>query len=103
MTEATAPGYANHEVLNQPGALDNYNAFAEDAPLSEAIGAFGADWAAGYLFDAGALVGSARVQDLARQANRYLPELRTHDRFGNRLDIVDFHGQPVRSRPVRLR
>ena len=28
-----APGYATHEVMNQPGALQNYNAFAEDKPL----------------------------------------------------------------------
>ena len=35
---ATAPpdGYATHEVLNQPGALSDYNAFATDRPLTEA-------------------------------------------------------------------
>jgi putative acyl-CoA dehydrogenase len=32
-----------------------------------------------------------KVQYLARQANRHLPELRTHDRFGNRADVVEFH------------
>jgi putative acyl-CoA dehydrogenase len=31
------------------------------------------------------------VQALARQANRFPPELRTHDRFGNRIDEIDFH------------
>ena len=40
---------------------------------------------------AGSLVGSEQVQDLARQANRHLPELRTHDRFGHRVDLVEFH------------
>ncbi len=39
----------------------------------------------------GATVGSAHTQELARQANRHLPELRTHDRFGNRVDRIDFH------------
>ena len=39
----------------------------------------------------GAQVGSERVQLLARQANRHLPELRTHDRFGHRVDVVEFH------------
>jgi putative acyl-CoA dehydrogenase len=36
-------------------------------------------------------VGSEKVQCLARQANRHLPELKTHDRFGNRIDVVEFH------------
>ena len=40
---------------------------------------------------AGSVVGSANVQQLARQANRHLPELRTHDRFGHRVDQVEFH------------
>jgi putative acyl-CoA dehydrogenase len=84
-------GYATHEVLNQPGALQDYNAFAEDRPLAEAVQAFGAAWAEADLRRAGALVGGERVQALARQANRHLPELRTHDRFGHRVDLVEFH------------
>src|SRR5258706_62500 len=39
----------------------------------------------------GDLVGSERMQTLAMQANRYAPELRTHDRFGNRIDAVEYH------------
>ncbi len=84
-------GYATHEVLNQAGALQDYNAFAEDKPLAEAVQAFGAAWAEPDLRRAGALAGSERVQALARQANRHLPELRTHDRFGHRVDLVEFH------------
>jgi putative acyl-CoA dehydrogenase len=91
MSDPIVPGYATHEVLNQPGALEDYNAFAQDKALAEATQAFGADWAIDHLHATGALVGSARVQTLARQANRHLPELRTHDRFGNRVDLVDFH------------
>ena len=86
-----ASGFATHEVLNQAGALQNYDAFSSDKPLVEAVHAFGADWAADHLKRAGISVGSERVQHLARQANRYLPELRTHDRFGNRVDLVEFH------------
>ncbi len=90
MTDTTS-GYTTHEVLNQPGSLENYNAFAEDTALYEAVGVFGAGWAGEHLADTGAQVGSARVQHLARQANRHPPELRTHDRFGHRVDIVEFH------------
>jgi putative acyl-CoA dehydrogenase len=86
-----APGFVTHEVLNQPGALEDYNAYSDDKPLVEAVRVFGADWAADHLKQAGTLVGSEKVQYLARQANRHLPELRTHDRFGHRVDLVEFH------------
>jgi putative acyl-CoA dehydrogenase len=86
-----ASGFATHEVLNQPGALQNYDAYSDDEPLVEAVRVFSADWAADHLKRAGRLVGSERVAHLARQANRHLPELRTHDRFGQRVDLVEFH------------
>jgi putative acyl-CoA dehydrogenase len=88
---ADAAGYATHEVLNQPGALADYDAYTSDKPLVQAIKVFGADWADEVLRRTGSHVGSERVQHLARQANRHLPELRTHDRFGNRIDVVEFH------------
>src|SRR3984957_2711478 len=84
-------GYATHEVRNQPGELIGFNAFAADAALGAAVEVFGAGWAKERLAASGALVGSAHVQALAREANRYVPELRTHDRFGNRIDVVEFH------------
>ena len=89
MTDDAA--YATHEVLNQPAALEDYNAYAGDTPLRAAVAACGGIWAEDDLVRAGASVGSAAVQRLARQANRNLPELRTHDRFGNRTDVIDFH------------
>jgi putative acyl-CoA dehydrogenase len=39
----------------------------------------------------GAVAGSAAVQELARAANRFTPELKTHDRRGNRVDVVEYH------------
>jgi putative acyl-CoA dehydrogenase len=86
-----ASGFATHEVSNQPGALEEYDAYGNDKPLVEAVRVFEADWAGDHLQRAGTLVGSAKVQHLARQANRHLPELRTHDRFGHRVDLVEFH------------
>ena len=83
---APADGYATHEVLNQPGILADYNAFTTDRPLTEAVQALGADWAWEKLRRAGAIVGSEEGQQLARSANRHVPELRTHDRFGHRVD-----------------
>jgi len=84
-------GYATHEVLNQPGDLIDFNAFLEDQALRDAVAALGAGWAEPRLRDCGARVGSGQVQALARAANRHIPELRSHDRFGHRIDLVDYH------------
>jgi putative acyl-CoA dehydrogenase len=84
-------GFETHEVLNQPGSLADYNAYVADTPLVGAVKLFQADWAHDHLARTGACVGSEKIQSLARQANRHLPELKTHDRFGNRVDVVEFH------------
>src|SRR5258708_16336632 len=39
----------------------------------------------------GVFVWRYEMQTLAMQANRHAPELRTHDRFGNRIDAVESH------------
>lgn len=82
--------YGTHEVLNQAKPASGFNAFTGDAVLREAI-AREAPWAADRCEALGAAAGDEAVQELARLANRHLPELKTHDRFGNRIDWVDFH------------
>nr|MBA3776492.1 hypothetical protein [Betaproteobacteria bacterium] len=91
-TEAGAPAsYATHEVINQSGPIAEYNAFDRDPVLKAATERGGASWARDRLSAYGAIIGSERMTLLARQANRNLPELKTFDRFGNRIDEVDFH------------
>jgi putative acyl-CoA dehydrogenase len=85
------PTSETHQVENQPPALENYNAFATDVPLKEAVVREGGGWGLERLEKFGALVGSARVIALGHQANRNPPILRTHDRFGRRIDEVEFH------------
>ena len=82
--------YATHEVRNQAAPLEGFNAFLGDAVVSAAI-ARDAPWAAARCTELGAVAGDAAVQEAARLANKYSPELRTHDRFGNRIDWVEFH------------
>ncbi|CAM5217766.1 Putative acyl-CoA dehydrogenase OS=Bosea thiooxidans OX=53254 GN=ARD30_05130 PE=3 SV=1 [Bosea thiooxidans] len=79
------------QVSNQVPVLAEYDAFAADPVLPSIVAAFGADWAKERLHEAGRTVGSARVQELAYLANRYTPELRAFDRFGNRIDEIAFH------------
>jgi putative acyl-CoA dehydrogenase len=82
--------YRTHRVLNQAQPATGFNAFSGDAVLRAAI-AREAPWAAARCEALGAVVGDEGVQELARLANRHAPELRTHDRYGHRIDWVEFH------------
>ncbi|HVE91516.1 MAG TPA: isovaleryl-CoA dehydrogenase [Actinomycetota bacterium] len=83
--------HATHQVLNQPPPLGGHDLFATDAALAEAVRREGADWAVGELSALGRLCGSEEVREWGRQANDNPPVLHTHDRYGNRIDRVDFH------------
>jgi putative acyl-CoA dehydrogenase len=80
-----------HEVLNQSTPFVDVNLFDSDRGLRDALrfNAPGLDTAA--LSRIGAEAGSAEAVEHARNANLYTPELRTHDRFGRRVDQVEFH------------
>ena len=79
-----------HEVFNQPPALTGYDV-ADDPAMLAALRREGAGWAEDGVRELGRLAGSAPVAELGRQANENPPRLRTHDRFGNRADEVEFH------------
>ncbi len=76
---------------NQPPALIDYNLYDADAALQEAVVRQGAGWAHGRLRELGGIAGGEEALRWASEANRCGPVLQTHDRFGNRLDEVDFH------------
>ncbi len=84
-------GGATHEVTNQPPPLEGYNVFEADRPLLEAVRREGAAWAEPDLVALGKLAGAPEVLRLGDDANRHPPVLRTHDRFGHRIDEVEFH------------
>jgi putative acyl-CoA dehydrogenase len=79
-----------HVVFNQPPPLVDYD-ISQDAALLEAVDREGAGWAVGDLHRLGKLGGTAEPQRWADEANRYEPRLITHDRYGNRVDEVEFH------------
>jgi len=80
---------ATHAVTNQATALTGYDT-AADAALLEGLERGGAGWYADELHRLGRLAGSAGWQARGDQANRVEPRLLTHDRFGDRLDEVEF-------------
>ena len=81
---------STHEVVNQPPPLVGHDV-AADAALLEGITREGAGWAADELHRLGKLAGGAEPQRWAEEANRHEPRLLTHDRYGHRVDEVDFH------------
>ncbi len=96
MARASETGQSmTHRVENQPPAMPESNLFLSDRALVEAVeregGAFGAAEGRDLAAALGARVGSAEVREWARLANRHTPELRTHDRYGHRIDRVDYH------------
>ena len=80
-----------HEPVNLSRELCDYNMFSQDAALVQAVEREGAAWARQELDDFGRMTGSAEYLELGRLANRFTPEFDTHDRFGNRIDLVSFH------------
>jgi len=91
MATVERPAFGTHEVANQPPPLTDYNVFEADRVLGEAVRREGADWAEGRISAVGEIAGSERVQALGALANENPPKLKTHDRYGNRVDTVDFH------------
>jgi putative acyl-CoA dehydrogenase len=83
--------FGNHEVANQPPPLVDYNLFAADTVLGEAVRREGADWDLERITAVGEYAGSEAAQELGRLANENGPRLKTHDRYGHRVDTVEFH------------
>jgi putative acyl-CoA dehydrogenase len=83
-------GGATHHVENQAPWRVGIDEFEANAPLRAAVTAFGADGADPELRDAGRLVGSADFQRDAYLANVHTPTAHAHDRWGFRLDEVEY-------------
>jgi putative acyl-CoA dehydrogenase len=80
-----------YDVANQPPPLVNYNLFEADATLREALEREGGAWAHDVVHELGRMAGTEEAIEWGFQANSNPPKLHTHDRFGNRIDEVEFH------------
>ena len=79
------------EVSNQPPPLETYNLLQSDAALRAAVAREGAGWAAEELGRLGDVLGRPETIALGFAANANPPELKSFDRFGHRIDEVEFH------------
>src|ERR687890_2332531 len=82
---------ATHEVTNQVPPLAGHDPIAGDAVLAEACLRHADATTLESLADLGRLAGSAEAQEWGRVANENPPKLKTHDRYGHRIDEVEFH------------
>jgi putative acyl-CoA dehydrogenase len=78
-------------VFNQPPSLEDYNLFDSDCALREAVNREGGGWISAEARKLGQVLGKPETINLGVLANRFTPELRTHDRFGYRIDEVVYH------------
>jgi putative acyl-CoA dehydrogenase len=88
--ESAAP-WQTHTVENQVPPLEGLDVFSSNLPLLEALEREGAGWARERASALGVLIGGEPQQLWGRQANENRPVLRTHDRYGHRIDEVEFH------------
>jgi len=88
--EGAAP-WQTHTVFNQAPPLEGLDVFSSNLPLLEAVEREGAGWVLERASALGRVVGGDPQQLWGRLANENRPVLRTHDRYGNRIDEVEFH------------
>ena len=86
-----APAGETHAVVNVGRELPDYDAYSADDALVAAVSRYGATSAEDEIRAFGLRAGSADYRALGHLANKYKPELDTHDRFGRRVDVVRYH------------
>ena len=82
--------HTTHEVFNQPPLLENWNLFTSDIALQEALKREGGSWGEQAAKEHGARLGG-ELFEAGFLSNEHLPVFHSHDRFGNRVDLVKFH------------
>jgi putative acyl-CoA dehydrogenase len=89
--DAFTTPFSTHDVANQAPPLEDLDLFSTNVPLVEALDREGAGWARERCAEQGRVWGGAPLSTWGVQANEHPPKLRTHDRYGHRIDEVEFH------------
>ena len=80
-----------HEVFNQPPRLEGFNTYEQDQPLKELLHHGEAAWGESMVSNLGNILGQAHWIEKGFQANKITPEFHSHDRYGHRIDTIEFH------------
>ena len=91
LTSSPAASHDTRRVLNQPPPRVDINEFTLDIPLQEYLSSVGEAEGVGTLEASGSVVGSGQFQDDARLAHKNPPILHTHNKYGQRIDEVEYH------------
>ena len=91
MTTQQPPAGETHTVDNIGTELVGHNVFSSDQALVDAVRRHGGAWGDRELTAFGALLGEPDTQRDGQLANAFPPRLETHDRFGRRIDLVEYH------------
>ncbi|MFW0793811.1 acyl-CoA dehydrogenase family protein [Gordonia sp. CPCC 205515] len=90
-THAHPQPHVTHEVFNQSTPRVDINEYELNTVLVEAVTRHDGAWAQDELREIGALVGTEQFQHDAKLANTITPELHTFNRWGQRIDEVEYH------------
>jgi len=96
---SNAASFVTHDVTNQVPPIGHYNSYASDRALRDAVHREGGGWAEAQLVAFGTVAGG-ELMDLGYTANENPPKLRSFDRYGHRLDEIEFH--PAYHRVMQL-
>ncbi len=80
-----------HEVINMPPHMGDQDLWRDDISLRHWVGSEGGACHSNHLAHVGQLTGLNETFAKADQANRHEPELRAYDRYGMRINAVEFH------------
>jgi len=80
-----------HDVNNIPPYMGDQNLWLDDTNLREAVKREGAGWAENNLKAFGKLMGKTDMFDHADRANKNSPELKAFDRYGQRINFIEYH------------
>jgi putative acyl-CoA dehydrogenase len=83
--------HKTHDVFNQPEPLADYNLFAGNRAMQDALKFNAPDLDTAQFTTLGGELGTREMQNHARLANVFTPQLHSYDRFGHRADEVEFH------------
>ena len=87
---SVAERFITHSVDNQAAPLGDYNAYGSDTALREAVQREGGGWAEAHLDTFGAVAGGELMR-IGYTANENKPKFKPFDRYGNRIDEIEFH------------
>jgi putative acyl-CoA dehydrogenase len=82
---------STHQVVNQATPLVGHDAASSDVALMDGVRSWGGDWGLADLSSLGRRAGDPEVIRWGELANEHEPELHRYDRFGHRVDVVEYH------------